>query len=102
MSYDMSQFYQVFFAEAAEHLESMESLLLGLDHAHPDGEQLNAVFRAAHSIKGSAGTFGFNDMAELTHVLEGLLDRVRKGELPLGCPVRVCAGCPGRQPAGGT
>lgn len=84
MSYDMSQFYQVFFAEAAEHLESMESLLLGLDHAHPDGEQLNAVFRAAHSIKGSAGTFGFNDMAELTHVLEGLLDRVRKGELPLG------------------
>lgn len=84
MSYDMSQFYQVFFAEAAEHLESMESLLLALDHDSPDVEQLNAVFRAAHSIKGSAGTFGFNDMAELTHVLEGLLDRVRKGELPLG------------------
>lgn len=83
MSYDMSQFYQVFFAEAAEHLESMESLLLALDHAAPDAEQLNAVFRAAHSIKGSAGTFGFGDMADLTHVLEGLLDRVRKGELGL-------------------
>ena len=83
MSYDMSQFYQVFFAEAAEHLESMESLLLALDHDSPDDEQLNAVFRTAHSIKGSAGTFGFNDMADLTHVLEGLLDRVRKGELPL-------------------
>ena len=83
MSYDMSQFYQVFFAEAAEHLESMESLLLALDHESPDDEQLNAVFRAAHSIKGSAGTFGFGDMADLTHVLEGLLDRVRKGELPL-------------------
>jgi two-component system chemotaxis sensor kinase CheA len=83
MSYDMSQFYQVFFAEAAEHLESMESLLLALDHAHPDTEQLNAVFRAAHSIKGSAGTFGFMDMADLTHVLEGLLDKVRKGELGL-------------------
>ena len=83
MSYDMSQFYQVFFAEAAEHLESMESLLLALDHASPDDEQLNAVFRAAHSIKGSAGTFGFGDMADLTHVLEGLLDKVRKGELPL-------------------
>lgn len=83
MSYDMSQFYQVFFAEAAEHLESMESLLLALDHAHPDTEQLNAVFRAAHSIKGSAGTFGFMDMADLTHVLEGLLDKVRKRELGL-------------------
>ena len=83
MSYDMSQFYQVFFAEAAEHLESMESLLLALDHERPDDEQLNAVFRAAHSIKGSAGTFGFGDMADLTHVLEGLLDKVRKGELAL-------------------
>ena len=83
MSYDMSQFYQVFFAEAAEHLESMESLLLALDHESPDDEQLNAVFRTAHSIKGSAGTFGFNDMASLTHVLEGLLDKVRKGELLL-------------------
>jgi two-component system chemotaxis sensor kinase CheA len=83
MSYDMSQFYQVFFAEAGEHLESMESLLLALDHESPDDEQLNAVFRAAHSIKGSAGTFGFGDMADLTHVLEGLLDRVRKGELAL-------------------
>ena len=83
MSYDMSQFYQVFFAEAAEHLESMESLLLALDHESPDDEQLNAVFRTAHSIKGSAGTFGFSDMADLTHVLEGLLDKVRKGERSL-------------------
>src|SRR5690606_41545982 len=83
MSYDMSQFYQVFFAEAAEHLESMESLLLALDHERPDAEQLNAVFRAAHSIKGSAGTFGFADMADLTHVLEGLLDRLRRGALGL-------------------
>lgn len=83
MSYDMSQFYQVFFAEAAEHLESMESLLLALDHDSPDDEQLNAVFRAAHSIKGSAGTFGFGDMADLTHVLEGLLDKLRKRLLPL-------------------
>lgn len=83
MSYDLSQFYEVFFAEAAEHLETMESLLLALDHEAPDDEQLNAVFRAAHSIKGSAGTFGFNDMAALTHMLEGLLDRVRKGEQAL-------------------
>ena len=83
MAIDMSQFYQVFFEEAGEHLENMESLLLGLDLANPDSEQLNAVFRAAHSIKGSAGTFGFTDLAEVTHILENLLDRIRKGELAL-------------------
>jgi two-component system chemotaxis sensor kinase CheA len=83
MSIDMSQFYQVFFEEAAEHLSTMESLLLGIDLAAPDSEQLNAIFRAAHSIKGSAGTFGFGDMADVTHILENLLDRLRKGELAL-------------------
>jgi len=83
MSIDMSQFYQVFFEEAQEHLASMESLLLELDIGNPDSEQLNAIFRAAHSIKGSAGTFGFTDLAEVTHVLENLLDRIRKGELTL-------------------
>jgi len=83
MSIDMSQFYQVFFEETAEHLASMETLLLELDLADPDPEQLNAVFRAAHSIKGSSGTFGFTDMADVTHVLENLLDRIRKGELSL-------------------
>ena len=81
MSIDMSQFYQVFFEETSEHLGSMESLLLGLDLGEPDAEQLNAIFRAAHSIKGSAGTFGFTDLAEVTHILENLLDRIRKGEL---------------------
>ncbi len=83
MSIDMSQFYQVFFEESREHLDSMESLLLELDIGDPDAEQLNAIFRAAHSIKGSAGTFGFTDLAEVTHVLENLLDRIRKGELAL-------------------
>ena len=83
MSIDMSQFYQVFFEEAQEHLDGMESLLLELDLSDPDPEQLNAIFRAAHSIKGSAGTFGFTDLAEVTHVLENLLDRIRKGELAL-------------------
>lgn len=83
MAIDMSQFYQVFFEEAAEHLATMESLLLEIDVAAPDAEQLNAVFRAAHSIKGSAGTFGFTDLAEVTHVLENLLDRIRKGEIAL-------------------
>jgi two-component system chemotaxis sensor kinase CheA len=83
MAIDMSQFYQVFFEEAGEHLATMESLLLDLDLAEPDLEQVNAIFRAAHSIKGSAGTFGFQDMAEVTHEAETLLDRVRKEETRL-------------------
>ena len=81
MNIDMSQFNQVFFEESAEHLSEMERLLLALDIASPDSEDLNAIFRAAHSIKGGSGTFGFTDMAEVTHVLENLLDRMRKGEM---------------------
>ena len=81
MTTDMSQFYQVFFEEAAELLAEMETRLLGLDLNAPSTEDLNAIFRTAHSIKGGAGTFGFSDMTDLTHVLESLLDRLRKGEL---------------------
>ncbi|MDP1706078.1 MAG: Hpt domain-containing protein, partial [Sulfurimicrobium sp.] len=83
MTIDMSQFYQVFFDETAEHLASMESLLVGMDINDPNLDDLNAIFRAAHSIKGGSGTFGFTDMTEVTHVLENLLDRLRKEELVL-------------------
>lgn len=83
MTIDMSQFYQVFFDETAEHLATMENLLLVLDPATATPDELNAIFRAAHSMKGGAGTFGFTDMTDVTHVLETLLDRVRKNELPL-------------------
>ncbi|MHB9117286.1 MAG: chemotaxis protein CheA [Burkholderiales bacterium] len=83
MTVDMSQFYQVFFEEAAEHLAAMENLLLGLDIDSPDAENLNAIFRSAHSIKGGSATFGFQDMAQVTHILESLLDRIRNGELQL-------------------
>ncbi|MBB1161709.1 chemotaxis protein CheW [Aquariibacter albus] len=78
---DLSQFYQVFFEEAGENLQQMEQLLLALDVAAPDDEQLNAIFRCAHSIKGGAATFGFSDVAELTHVMETLLDKLRRHEL---------------------
>ncbi len=81
MSIDMSQFFQVFFEESAEHLAEMERLLLEMDIDSPDIEEMNAIFRAAHSIKGGSGTFGFTDMTEVTHVLENLLDRLRKGEM---------------------
>lgn len=83
MSIDLSQFVQVFFEETAEHLANMESLLLQLDVGSPDAEDLNAIFRAAHSIKGGAATFGFTDLTDVTHILENQLDRVRKGALQL-------------------
>ncbi len=83
MSVDMSQFYEVFFDESEELLAEAERLLLQLDIDNPDAEDLNAIFRAAHSIKGGAATFGFMDMAEITHVLENLLDKIRKHEMAL-------------------
>ena len=83
MTIDMSQFFQVFFDEADELLAEKEKLLLAVDVSSPDPEDLNAIFRAAHSIKGGASTFGLNDMTEVTHVLESLLDKIRKGEMAL-------------------
>ncbi|WP_028104147.1 chemotaxis protein CheA [Pseudoduganella violaceinigra] len=83
MTIDISQFYQVFFDEAEELLAEMERLLLGVDVASPGEEDLNAIFRTAHSVKGGASTFGVTDMSEVTHVLETLLDRIRKGEMAL-------------------
>jgi len=83
MTIDISQFYKVFFDEAEELLAEKERLLLAVDIDAPDPEDLNAIFRTAHSIKGGASTFGLNDMSEVTHVLESLLDRIRKGEMRL-------------------
>jgi two-component system chemotaxis sensor kinase CheA len=83
MTIDISQFFQVFFDEAEELLAEKERLLLAVDIDAPDAEDLNAIFRTAHSIKGGASTFGLNDMTEVTHILESLLDRIRKGEMAL-------------------
>ncbi|HAL37219.1 MAG TPA: chemotaxis protein CheA [Polaromonas sp.] len=80
---DITQFYQTFFEEADELLTEMELLLLGLDLEAPDSEHLNAIFRAAHSIKGGAATFGFLALTDTTHLLENLLDRARHGQLKL-------------------
>ena len=80
---DLTQFQGAFFEEAAEHLAAMESLLVRMDLAAPTRDDLDAIFRAAHSIKGGSGMFRFTDMTTLTHELESLLDRVRKRELRL-------------------
>lgn len=81
---DLSQFYDMFFDEAEELLTDMEQLLLGVDIEQPNIDDLNAIFRAAHSIKGGAGTFGcFEHLADTTHLLENVLDSIRKNELQL-------------------
>jgi len=84
---DISDFYQTFFDEADELLADMEQHLLGLDPQQPDSEQLNAIFRAAHSIKGGAGTFGFTVLQETTHILENILDGARRGEMQLSTDI---------------
>ncbi|MFX1685189.1 chemotaxis protein CheA [Paraburkholderia sp. A1RO-5L] len=83
MTLDITQFYQTFFDEADELLAQMEQLLLNLNVGQPDPEDLAAIFRAAHSIKGGAATFGFTALTETTHILESLLDRARNRELVL-------------------
>jgi len=80
MSIDISQFHDVFFEESFEGLDAMESGLLNLDEGAADIEAINTIFRAAHSIKGGAGTFGFMAVSEFTHKMETLLDEVRNGE----------------------
>jgi len=79
MSIDTSQFFEIFFEETEEQLQQLEALLLALDLRAPDTESLHAIFRIAHSIKGNAGTFGFTELTELTHVMESLLDEIRHG-----------------------
>ncbi|CZU51809.1 chemotaxis protein CheA [Enterobacter hormaechei] len=87
MSMDITDFYQTFFDEADELLADMEQHLLDLVPEAPDSEQLNAIFRAAHSMKGGAGTFGFTILQETTHLMENLLDEARRGEMQLNTDI---------------
>ena len=79
MEIDLSQFHTVFFEESLEGLDSMEQELLNLEE-DSDKENINTIFRVAHSIKGGSATFNFSEIAEFTHVLETLLDQMREGE----------------------
>ncbi|NRA62354.1 MAG: chemotaxis protein CheA [Psychrobium sp.] len=81
MGIDLSQFIPTFLEESFEGLEIMESSLLGLEQG--DIDSINAIFRAAHSIKGGAGTFGFNRVTDFTHEVETLLDEMRDGRRPV-------------------
>jgi len=80
MTFDMSQFLATFYEESFEGLDIMETELLALDVGEAELETINTIFRAAHSIKGGSGTFGLNDVANFTHVMETLLDEMRDGK----------------------
>ena len=83
MSLDLSRFHQTFFEESFEGLDTMEAALLRLDPASVEAETINTIFRAAHSIKGGGGTFGFTAVSAFTHLLETLLDQMRSGQRPV-------------------
>src|ERR1700733_7938094 len=85
MSFDpeMAEIAKVFFAECREGLDAMESGLLRLDQPDDDGDDINTIFRAAHSIKGGSATFGFDEIAGFTHGIETLLDEMRNGVRPV-------------------
>ena len=87
MGMDLTEFYGIFFEEAGENLDSMETKLLEIDLAAADDEELNAIFRCAHSVKGGAATFGFMDVAALTHEMETLLDLLRRRQLVATAPM---------------
>ena len=80
---ELEQALQTFIAESRELLEDMEAALLAVGQTDDPSEAVNAIFRAAHTIKGSSGLFGLDDIVAFTHVAESVLDRVRNGELTL-------------------
>lgn len=80
---DLSKLADTFFEEAIEHLDNMEAIFLEMDADNPDPEDLNAIFRSAHSVKGGAGTFGFTGLQKTTHIFENILDDVRNGKISL-------------------
>ena len=80
MPIDLNRFIATFFDEAKEHLETIEEQAMALGSGRDDQETLNAIFRAAHSIKGGSGTFGFTQLSEATHEIETIFDGLRKGK----------------------
>ncbi len=87
MSLDMDQFHEVFFEESFESIDTMEAALLRLVPGAADAETINTIFRTAHSIKGGAGMFGFNEIASFTHTMETLLDELRTNKLQVTTPI---------------
>ncbi|WP_147479523.1 chemotaxis protein CheA [Pseudomonas syringae] len=81
MSINLDQAQQTFIVEARELLQAMEESLLQLESEPGDQDAIGAVFRAAHTIKGSAGLFGLTPIVSFTHIVEDVLDRLREGSV---------------------
>lgn len=78
---DTNQYMGMFLEESREHLQTLNSCLLELEHSPEDPDVLNEIFRSAHTIKGMSATMGFTEIAELTHEMENVLDLLRKNQL---------------------
>lgn len=84
---DMSQYLEIFIDESKEHLQHMNKVLLELENNQQDINMINEIFRVAHTIKGMAGTMGFNRVANLTHEMENVLHLVRNKEIQISNPI---------------
>ena len=80
---DMSEYKELYAEESSEHLQSMNDALLSLENEPENSEHINVMFRAAHTLKGMSATMGYTNIAELTHAMENLMDRVRSNEIKL-------------------
>ena len=95
MSAQMDDALQTLIVESRELLQHMEEALLLLEQTPDDAEAVNAIFRAAHTIKGGAGVVEINSVEKFTHVLENVLDRLRNGEIEVSGDMisALLAGC---------
>lgn len=80
---DMSKYKSMFLTEAREHLGNMNQVVLALEKDPGDKGNIDSLFRSAHSVKGMAASMGYNDIAELSHKMEDMMDKFRKGEMSI-------------------
>lgn len=83
MNSELDEYRDIYVNDMREHLQNMNRTLVELEHDPENGDLLNEIFRAAHTIKGNSATMGYNNVAELAHEMESLLDRVRNKEMGL-------------------
>jgi len=78
---DVNQYLEIFLDETKEHLESLNAQILNLEQSPDDANTINEIFRAAHSLKGMAGTMGYKRMQALTHDMENVFSEIRNGSM---------------------
>ena len=81
---DVSQYLEIFLDETNEHLQNLNTQILNLEQNPEDSDTINEIFRAAHSLKGMAGTMGYKRMQNLTHDMENVFSEVRAGNIKVG------------------